>query len=120
MKKVLIVDDDPNIGEFLKHYLRERAEVSIALSVEVGINVLEESMPDVIVLDIMMPIESGLVLLSYIKKRAFSKNPKIIVYTGINTKSLPDLLINNPLITYLIPKGEARNLYTALNKLVYE
>ncbi len=58
---VLIVDDEPNVGDVLSLYLRrENYRVSIARDGQSALSVIEQSPPDLIVLDLMLPRIDGL------------------------------------------------------------
>lgn len=58
--KILIVDDEPDILEFLEYNLRKEGfEVVVASDGEEGIIVAEREKPDLIILDIMMPKMDG-------------------------------------------------------------
>jgi DNA-binding response OmpR family regulator len=54
--RILIVDDDPGIRKFIRSNLEAREyEVLLAADGEEGIKMVEAEMPDLILLDIMMP-----------------------------------------------------------------
>ena len=58
--KILVVDDEPDILEFLKYNLvKEGFEVLTASNGEEGLAVAEREKPDLVVLDIMMPKMDG-------------------------------------------------------------
>jgi two-component system OmpR family response regulator len=60
---VLIVDDDRGIRELLATYLEKNGmRVSLAANGRQMSAVLEQGAPDLIVLDLMLPGEDGLVL----------------------------------------------------------
>jgi CheY-like chemotaxis protein len=60
MAEVLIVDDDQDIAEIAKVLLSgEGYEVRIAANGEEGLRALQERLPDVVLLDIEMPILDG-------------------------------------------------------------
>lgn len=68
MTKVLVVDDEPDIRELLRINLElDGHEVVTAVDGPDGLNVLREEMPDVVLLDVMMPGLSGWEVLSRIK-----------------------------------------------------
>ena len=58
--KVLVVDDEPDILEFLQYNLEKKGyEVVTAQSAAEGIEVADREVPDLILLDIMMPKMDG-------------------------------------------------------------
>ena len=60
MTKVLVIDDDNNICELLRMYLeKEGYEVRTANNGQEGINVFRMYEPDMVLLDIMMPVKDG-------------------------------------------------------------
>ena len=60
-KKALVVEDDINIAELLMLYLeKDGFEVSIAHDGGRGIDMFNEISPDLVLLDIMMPVMDGM------------------------------------------------------------
>lgn len=58
---ILIVDDEPNVGDVLGIYLRrENFQASIARDGQAALNLIEQTPPDLIVLDLMLPKIDGL------------------------------------------------------------
>ena len=83
MKKVLVVDDDRNICELLKLYLqKEGFETLFAYDGSEAVTVAKEQEPDIIILDVMMPIINGWEACKLI--RQFSNVP-IIMLTALDT-----------------------------------
>lgn len=63
-KRVLIVDDEPQIGEVLSAYMqRESFEAVVCLDVASALAELEKHRPDIMILDITLPDGSGLDIL---------------------------------------------------------
>lgn len=59
--KILIVDDEPDILEFMQYNLeREGFEVFLASSGKQAIQVAKDELPDLIILDVMMPGMDGI------------------------------------------------------------
>lgn len=59
--KILIVDDEPDILEFMQYNLeKEGFEVFLASSGKQAIQVAKEKLPDLIILDVMMPGMDGI------------------------------------------------------------
>jgi two-component system, chemotaxis family, chemotaxis protein CheY len=60
MARVLVVDDDENIREFVSLALMgEGHEVDVAANGAVALDVVESAAPDVILLDMRMPVMDG-------------------------------------------------------------
>ncbi|MCI6926686.1 MULTISPECIES: response regulator transcription factor [Butyricicoccus] len=77
-KKILIVEDDGNIRELLRLYLeREGYEITEAENGEEGVAQWRKVNPDMILLDVMMPVMDGWEVCKII--RAESKVPIIIL-----------------------------------------
>lgn len=77
-KKILIVEDDENIRELLRLYLeREGYEITEAANGEEGVKQWKKVSPDMILLDVMMPVMDGWQVCKII--RAESQVPIIIL-----------------------------------------
>ena len=83
IKKVLVVDDDKNICELLKLYLiKEGYNVVFAYDGSEAVTKAKEENPNIIILDVMMPIINGWEACKLI--RQFSDVP-IIMLTALDT-----------------------------------
>src|SRR5947208_6404033 len=79
---VLIVDDEPTIGEVVSRYLdRAGYETSVALDGPSALRKIEQQSPDLVVLDLMLPRISGLELMRRIRDRG-SDRTSIILLTA--------------------------------------
>lgn len=79
MKKILIADDEHKIVMTLEYAFRKAGyEVFIARDGSEVLEILKEEIPDVILLDIMMPKVDGYTTLSEIKKNDKYKDIKVI------------------------------------------
>lgn len=81
-KKILVIDDDPDILELLEYNL-EKAGYRV-VTASSGMNAMwgleEDSRPDVILLDVMMPTLNGLDFCRYLKSSDdFRDIPVVIV-----------------------------------------
>lgn len=70
MAEVLVVDDEVEVGEVLRRVL-ERAgfTVSTANSVAEGLRLAEQSQPDIVVTDMIMPKVNGIELIKALRSR---------------------------------------------------
>lgn len=69
--KILVVDDDANIRELLRLYLqREGYSLFLAANGSEGLTVFREIKPDIVILDVMMPIINGLEVCNMIRQES--------------------------------------------------
>jgi DNA-binding response OmpR family regulator len=69
MKKILLVDDEPNIIMALEYTLRKNNyDIFIARDGEEAILLSEKLQPDLVILDIMMPKVDGYEVLEYLRQ----------------------------------------------------
>jgi DNA-binding response OmpR family regulator len=85
MKKILIVDDEPNIVMALEYtFKKNNFEVFIARDGQEALDILKKHLPDVIILDVMMPMVDGFATLEQIKKNKQLQHCKIIFLSAKN------------------------------------
>ena len=95
MTKILIVDDEPDILEFLQYNLeKEGFDVQTAVDGEEGLIKAHSKIPDIVVLDIMMPRMDGFEVCKVMRK-----DPKF----------------DNTIITFLTAKDEDFSQIAALD-----
>lgn len=70
MKKILLVEDDPNLGLLLQDYLQLKGNFEVVLCVdgEEGIKAFTKQPFDICILDVMMPKKDGFTLGKEIRK----------------------------------------------------
>lgn len=80
-KKILVVDDEQNIGYALRVILElEGYDVTTVQSGEKALEILKEEKPDLIITDILMPEMDGWELIQHIREK-LKLNIPIIVLT---------------------------------------
>ena len=87
-KKVLVVDDDPDVRLFSITVFEENGYTPLeATNGEEGMNMVKQETPDLIVLDVLMPRESGIRLYRRLKTNKKFKNIPVIIQSGIAKRS---------------------------------
>jgi len=80
---VLIVDDDPKLREYVRVNLEmEGYSVKEAGSADEGLGVLDESTPDLVLLDVMMPEVDGWEMLRRVQERHGVGAIPVIMFSG--------------------------------------
>lgn len=88
MRRILIVDDEPNIVMSLEYiFKKENFEVFIARDGAEAIEIVENDIPDIIILDIMMPNVDGFQVLKYLKGHEDLNQIKVIFLSAKNKVS---------------------------------
>lgn len=83
MKKILIVDDEPDIVEVLKYPLEANGYKCIcAYDGETGLKNAKELMPDLMILDVMLPKMNGFKISRLLKFDAKYKDIPILMVTA--------------------------------------
>ena len=84
-KKILIVDDDPDVLLILSTILQDQGYETLTASNGVeGWRIMKEEPPDLVLLDLMMPLKSGISLLSDMKKEEGLSRIPVIMVTGVS------------------------------------
>ena len=82
-RKVLIADDEPNIVAALEFLLRRRGyDVRVAVNGDEALALVESYVPDVVLLDIMMPIRSGYEVCQRMRERPEWQHIKIVMLSA--------------------------------------
>ena len=91
-KKILIIDDDPDVILFLSTLLRDNGYATVdAHNGREGLEAAKTEMPDLILLDLMMPQKSGIALLLELRDYDDLKNIPVIMVTGVSGETGIDL-----------------------------
>ena len=83
-KKVLVVDDDPDVRLFSVTVLEEHGYTPLEAGDGVeGLKMIKAEKPDLVILDIMMPRQSGIRLYRELKTDKALKKIHVVVLSGI-------------------------------------
>ncbi len=83
-KKVLIVEDEPDIAVYLATILRANGYLPVvAPDAQTALTMVHEIHPDLISLDIMMPKESGIVMYQRLKSDQDTMGIPVIIVSGV-------------------------------------
>ncbi|AXT58911.1 response regulator [Aquimarina sp. AD10] len=119
MKKILIVDDEPNIVMSLEYtFKKKNFEVFIARDGSEAIDIAESSIPDVILLDIMMPNVDGYETLKKIKDSTNLKHTKIVFLTAKNKATDIEKGLQLGADKYLTKPFSVKKLVLEINELL--
>ena len=83
-KKVLIVDDEPNVRQLVSKILSRDYTVIEARDGEEALNVVRSQKPGIVIMDMMMPKMDGLTACYAIRKDPATKSIPVVMLTAID------------------------------------
>jgi DNA-binding response OmpR family regulator len=82
-KKILVADDEPNIVAALEFLLQRNGfEVMVARNGEEALQLVESAAPDLVLLDVMMPVRSGYEVCRRIRERPEWSRIRIVMLSA--------------------------------------
>ena len=83
-KKILSVDDDPDIITSVETIIEETGHIAVtANNGEEGLAKVREEKPDLVILDVLMPKQSGIKMYRELKTDEALKHIPVIIHSGI-------------------------------------
>jgi DNA-binding response OmpR family regulator len=90
MSKIAIVEDDVAISQMYRiKFEAEGYEVDTAENGKIGLALIEDMKPDMVLLDLMMPEMDGEEMLTKLRATSWGKNIKVIILTNMGESEAP-------------------------------
>jgi DNA-binding response OmpR family regulator len=90
MPKIAIIEDDAAISQMYRiKFEAEGYTVDTAENGKLGLALIEEMTPDIVLLDLMMPEMNGDEMLAKLRETDWGKNIKVIVLTNMGESEVP-------------------------------
>ena len=119
MSRILIVEDDDDVRALIAHKLRRAGhEVSEAGDGLEGLEVARASVPDLVVLDWMMPKLTGVEVCAQIRADTTLTQPRILLLTAKSQDSDIALAMATGADAYLIKPFRANDLLERVDALL--
>lgn len=82
--KIAIIEDDPAIVQMYRmKFESEGYAVSTAGDGQAGLTLIEQQKPDIILLDLMMPVMDGVTMLQQLRAQPWGKGLKVLILTNV-------------------------------------
>ena len=81
-KRILVIDDDPGILDFIEELLSFRFQILKAVDASTGLQLADTGKPDLIILDLGLEKQSGHDICRVLRARPETKHIPILIYTG--------------------------------------
>ena len=90
MSKIAIVEDDVAIGQMYRiKFEAEGYNVDTAENGKIGLDLIEDMKPDMVLLDLMMPEMDGEEMLTKLRASDWGKDIKVIILTNMGESEAP-------------------------------
>ena len=104
-KKILVVDDNQNFSQLMQCALEDDFELFTASDGLEGVKKATEIVPDIILMDVMMPNISGIEMARMLTAEEETRDIPIIVLTGSHMdKGVPNLFKQERNVRYFLNK----------------
>lgn len=116
-KTVLIVDDEETILQMAKRYVINAGyEPVLARSAEEALMAIAKHVPDLVLLDVMMPEMNGFELCRKFREDARLKKIPIIIVTALHSKSDEETALNCGANEFVVKPESARDMEARLHR----
>lgn len=117
--KILIVDDEPNIVMSLEFLLKKEGFVTeTAGDGDMALDKVRSFVPDLMLLDVMMPKKSGFEVCEFLRADTMLKQPRIIMLTakGRETEQAKGLALGAD--AYMLKPFSTKDLVTKIREIL--
>ncbi len=118
-KKILIIEDElPMLKALSDKFSREGFSVLEARNGEEGLKVAIKTKPDLIVLDLFMPVMDGKAMMQKLRQDKWGEKVPIIILTNLNPddKTLNEILASGPAYYFIKSKWKLDDLVSKVKK----
>lgn len=103
MTKIAIIEDDPVISQMYRmKFESDGFDVQLALNGEQGVELVESFSPDLVLLDLQMPIMNGDEALEIIRSKPWGKKVPVIILTNVGVEEAPKSLKSLGVHSYIV------------------
>lgn len=103
MAKIAIIEDDQAISQMYRlKFEAEGYDVQTAANGKLGLELVEQMRPDIVLLDLMMPEMSGDEVADQLRQTPFGKDLKIIILTNVGKEEAPASLKQLGIHKYIV------------------
>jgi CheY-like chemotaxis protein len=117
MPKILVVEDDPVSAQMIKTRLCDKGyQVIVAKTGEEGIKIAEQILPNLILMDMVLPGIHGLDATIQIKKNPLTKNIPIFALTIMNSPDFIKACYQDGICVFLRKPYDFKDLLSQINR----
>lgn len=103
MTKIAIIEDDSVISQMYRmKFEADGFEVQVANNGKDGIVLVQEFVPDMVLLDMQMPVMNGDEALLQIRKKEWGKTVPVMILTNLGEEEAPKDIRSLGIVSYIV------------------
>ena len=103
MTKIAIIEDDPLINQMYRmKFEADGFEVYMADDGKRGVDIVKSAQPDIILLDLQMPVMNGVEALTEIRSQDWGKNIPVLILTNLGEEEAPAEIKDLDISSYIV------------------
>ena len=117
--KILLADDDPMLQKLIANTLKlEHHEVIVAVNGQEALDLIRSEKPDLVILDIMMPVINGFDLCTELRRHPETETLPVIMLSGLGQVQEKIMGLRSGADEYLTKPIDPRELLTRVEMLL--
>jgi len=117
-KKILIVEDNPDLNKILQPLLKNPYDTILAMNGKQAVDIATAQLPDLIVMDIMMPEMDGLQATRLIRENPKTRSIPILALTAGVSRINEEECFQSGCDDYIAKPFLAEDLFPCIEKLL--
>lgn len=120
-KSILLADDDPTVLKMIQQELEARGyKVSTAANGQTAIRMAQAQKPDLIVLDVAMPLATGITAFQTLRNAPDTRKIPIIFLTGMPSASIYPTVEKGSRVAHLKKPVDLVDLVSLIDRFLQE
>lgn len=118
--KILLVEDDISQRTLLRHIISKRSDSEIfeAKNGIEGLRMVEMNSPNLIILDVWMPVMNGMAMLDKLRADKTHKSIPVVIITAMKDQETIQEAISKGISGYILKPFTPELVYSALSKFI--
>ena len=119
-KKILVVDDEQQLALAVKIRLQSSGyEVVTASDGKKGLELIEREQPDLVILDVLMPVMDGYEVYHLLRENPVTKEIPVIIVTAKGERKDRQLGLEGPTYNYLTKPFQIEELLAKVREVLH-
>jgi len=121
MKKISIIEDNRDLAELMKSYINQQEDyevISVSNDGKTGLEELKNNIPDVLLLDVIMPEMDGIAVIEKMQQIEKYKNIMIIVISAVGNEKIVTKALALGVSFYILKPFDMSLLFERIKSLL--